>query len=166
MSGWHMYQHRNDKWILGDTRIRWKHPFYPYACWAQCTNNHSIHSDPSIKSDRGQNSQFLQCFFPHISVWELTSGHDLHEKTLMNNYLWCKCHTQRLSNCVFGLECFVSALFMQLVSRHTFTFLMPSQLISPSIHHTFSFASLLIRCNSIFCTAPCELVGWTIYFSK
>ena len=100
--------------------------------------------------------------FFHISVLRT----DLHEKTLMNNYLWCKCQTQRLSNCVFGLECCVSALFMQLVSRHTFTFLMPGQLISPSIHHTFSFASLLIRCNTIFCTAPCELVGWTIYSSK
>ena len=43
----------------------------PYACWAQCTNNHSIHSDPSIKSDMGQNSQ---CFFPHICLRT-----DLHE---------------------------------------------------------------------------------------
>ena len=43
----------------------------PYACWAQCTNNHSIHSDPSIKSDMGQN---LQCFSPHICLRT-----DLHE---------------------------------------------------------------------------------------
>ena len=158
MSGWHMYQHRNDKWILGDTRIRWKHPFYPYACWAQCTNNHSIHSDPSIKSDMGQN---LQCF-SHISVWELTST---------NRHSWiiiCDVSVKHKDWIIVYLgwnvvcQRFLCNWYQGILSL----FLCLCQLISPSIHHTFSFASLLIRCNSIFCTAPCELVGWTIYSSK
>ena len=35
-------------------------------------------------------------------------------------------------------------------------------MVGPSIHHTFSIASLLIRCNSIFFAVPCDTASLSV----
>ena len=55
----------NEKSYQRSTGVKTTRVLVPFQIFEKKTienNNHNIHSDPSIKSDRGQHSQFLQCF--------------------------------------------------------------------------------------------------------